>query len=281
MNRASGLRVLAVASTVFSPFFASMAQAVDLSGFDIVGLKIGMPLADARASIKARKLPRYAESKGQLTYMTDAGAFPDVPNGAYTSAITAYTVFRDRTGNILQDFDHILLNLTPDPGHERVVRITRRVGFSQQNVVLESVLINGLSAKYGKPAMVDVMGSHNMAWGPAPVQGTVFQNCADFRLPEWIADELASIPDYVLGNDGPTIGVNAQKCSVFMAVRINTVNPNDPPERRVVSEYTISLIGHALRAEAVKTAAAISAAAKQAQSEGQSARAKDQKKPEL
>src|SRR5437868_3002136 len=110
--------------------FGADTPSADPATFDLAGLKIGMPLAEARAAVKARKLAKYIEAKGKLTYLGDTGAMQDVPNGGFASAISSYSQYG------LPDSDSIYVSLTPEPAHERVALAVRTVYFSQPNYIL-------------------------------------------------------------------------------------------------------------------------------------------------
>lgn len=155
--------------------FNDAAQKV-AAKYDIAGIKTGMPISEARAILKKKPhLKEYREYGATLVFNTVDG---ERPLANYIQGIVAQTDFRSRVG----DRENLTIALSPEPGHEKVLLVTRSINFAKENRPTPESYKSALIEKYGQPATYDP-GSDRLIWfydyrgNPVPVTNlnTMFQ----------------------------------------------------------------------------------------------------------
>lgn len=265
---------------------------------DIVGLKIGMSVAEARAALKARKLPGYEETMGQLTYFL--GNPQPFPGGEFLSDAVIYPKLNSMPdSNPLPVTELLWVSFTPEPGKERVAYISRTVRFSEKNVLSEEEFIKSLIKKYGAPAVHGKLSYNILVWGvPARGDGVTWANCNDYMrdpidgLSGTVGGrKLGALPNWVLGiaaNQSSARGSEsaaehqARECGhTYLYIALDFVNPLATPGQRFLRGYRASLKSPVLAVSSYQTAAKLTEVAKAAEEQRLLKRAKGQKAPDL
>jgi hypothetical protein len=256
---------------------------------DIVGLKIGMTVAEARAALKARKLSGHDEKTGQLTYVLN-GQLQSVPSGAFFSNALIYSY----STNPLPVTEIIWVSFTPEPGKERVAFINREVRFSQKEktVLSEEEFIKSLIKKYGAPAVRREFsnGLLALAWGASEPRNSDISYCVEdssryavpVLIPGPVTTKVEITHNWALNQEPEFSSRRTRECGhTYLYVGLMFVDPSARPGQRLLSSYTARLMSPALALSSYQTVAKLTEAARVAEEQRQLKRAKSEKAPDL
>ena len=126
------------------------------AGPEIVGLRLGMSLADVRAALKAHSPG--LKSREVLTVVNNA------PSTEYLSVLTATSPLRHPVG----PEDTIGVDFTPPPSSPRAIFIERFTGFPEGKRPLYSAVRAALIQKYGPPSHVQEGRDTYLVWARDP-----------------------------------------------------------------------------------------------------------------
>ena len=262
---------------------AAMGPAPD--AIDVAGIKLGMPLAEVRTALKARKLREYTESTETLSYWDSAkGAVQPLAGGRFVNVIAAWTP--PLGGDSFEsEGESYSVMFTPVPGKERAMAIVHSVGYSPANAVRETVLENGLVKKYG--GFVD---SNNLPEAPTwryqhggNVQ--VGDSCNRRELFGGLGGLSAANPargNLVLKKTPDELRFQIDHCGVAIVTEDHVIaNGGALREDRLVTRFTVTAYSPSIALDAAAAAAGLIQAAKGAGNKGDAPRVKDQAAPNL
>jgi hypothetical protein len=252
---------------------------------DVAGIKLGMPLAEVRAALKAKKLREYTESTETLSYLDSAkGAMQSLAGGRFVSVIAAWTppVAGD---SFESEGESYSVMFTPVPGKERAIAIVHSVGYTPANAVRETVLNNGLVKKYG-----GFMDSNNLPDAPTwrylhggNVQ--VGDSCNRRSLFGGLGGLTAANPvrgNLVLKKTPDELRYQVDHCGVAMVTEDHFIaNGGALREDRLVTRFTVTAYSPSIALDAAAAAAGLIQAAKGTAAKDDAPRIKDQAAPNL
>ncbi len=126
--------------------------------WDIVGIKLGMTEAQARAAIKAHSAQAVFNDK------TLKFTFNDGASRQETAAFLALFSARIPNPTNTSDIENIELDFSPPPQEQRVIRVRRTMTLWKDPPALERVQ-DSLIQKYGKPRNSQTSGIGEKIWG--------------------------------------------------------------------------------------------------------------------
>jgi hypothetical protein len=251
---------------------------------DVAGIKLGMPLDEVRALLKAKKLREYNESIESLGYLDSAtGAMLSVAGGRFVNVVAAWTA--PATGDSLAvDGESYSVMFTPIPGQERVMAIVHSVGYAPANAVREISLESGLVKKYGgysestlpQSPTWRVQSSGNVQIGDPCNRRGLFGGLGGLAAANPAGENLA------LKKTPEEIRFQIDHCGVAIVTEDHfTANGGALPDDRLVTRFTVTAYSPAIALEGAVSAARAIQAAKSALNKTDAARAKGQPAPNL
>lgn len=139
-----------------APSVTRNPQSPSGAGPEIVGLRLGMPLADVKAALKAHSAG--LKTREVLTVVNNA------PSTKYLSVLTATSAVRHPVG----PEDTIGVDFTPPPSAPRAIFIERFTGFPEGKRPLYSAVRAALIQKYGPPSHVQEGRDTYLVWARDP-----------------------------------------------------------------------------------------------------------------
>lgn len=251
---------------------------------DVAGIKLGMPLDEVRAVLKAKKLREYNESMESLGYLDSAtGAMLSVAGGRFVNVVAAWTA--PASGDSLAvDGESYSVMFTPIPGQERVMAIVHSVGYAPANAVHEISLESGLVKKYGgysestlpQSPTWRVQSSGNVQVGDPCNRRGLFGGLGGLAAANPARENLA------LKKTPEEIRFQIDHCGMVIVTEDHfTANGGALPDDRLVTRFTVTAYSPAIALEGAVSAARAIQAAKSALNKTDAARAKGQPAPNL
>ncbi|MHB1215198.1 MAG: hypothetical protein ACYCY9_09445 [Thiobacillus sp.] len=121
--------------------------------YDVAGIKTGMAIAEARAVVKSKThLKKYREDSATLVFNTVDG---QKTLAKFIKGINAQSDNFRKSGG---DREELLIGLSPEPGHERIVGVTRRLLFAKENRPRPDDYKKAFIEKYGQPVRSELAG---------------------------------------------------------------------------------------------------------------------------
>ncbi len=297
MKHMKGLFLLAVSLTVMAFALGKRGASFDVSAIatsttdeqqpDILGIKIGMSVAEVRPLLRARHLDQYAERKSQIAYTDSRLAQQSIP-GEFVSLMSTYA----QTASPV--VEQIVVSMSPIPGAEQVARVSRYINVrSKESYFSLARLKESLISKNGQPsAYRPQSGQDEVIWryNAPPTRlndNDLFAECivesegdAQNIFRQWATESVAPY-NYVLRVGGlyaqrPGFWqkLNNDCGGIYLLSDIIIVNQAVPADQQLVRGYTLTLSGNALAMEAKKRVDATIAADKQARDKANLERAK-------
>jgi hypothetical protein len=267
------------------PVPAPAAIGATPDGIDVAGIKLGMPLAEVRTALKAKKLREYTESTETLSYLdSDKGAMQSMTGGRFVNVIAAWTPPLAGDGFEAEGESYSVM-FTPVPGKERVMAIVHSVGYSPANAIRETVLENGLVNKYGGFA-----DSNNLPDAPTwryQHGGNVLVGdaCNRRALFGGLGALTAANPargNLVLKKTPDELSFQVDHCGVALVTEDHYIaNGGALREDRLVTRFTVTAYSPSIALDAAGAAAGLIQAAKGAANKDGAARLKEQPAPNL
>jgi len=214
---------------------------------DVVGVKLGMTPDEARGVLRSRKYPMH-EFVSTLSYV-DAATKQSVrlPNSAFVNALVQSGSFAKH-----DESDNLTVFFSPSPGRERVVAIAHYNSYSKGKEIRESDMKARLAEQYGElPESLSrpktgFQFSH--LWNLPVSEDKAGRNC-NFNLTQrfakagWWNTNSAAPQNYALTNWDLLLSLIRNDCGPsIVEVNWSVKDPNVPPERRLVTEYAVSIV---------------------------------------
>ncbi len=302
-------RTLAFTLAAVAPAYAQQGSSAAVGSFDILGVRLGMTVAQARDGVKAHRLLNYTEGPSALVFNDPVkGQQTTVPNGQFVSELETDSAvpwsgadqgrrYWDKAGGKLE---YLEVMFSPEPSHEKVVKVVHAVMFDVEKGkgIREADLIKGFEEKYGVTLTPD-MEQHirvlheAAAWStspsgpPSPAKGPLCKT-PSFLFPEaafgpdpWAQNGFSSTAqrqNEALRADRSTLARFATECGAeIVGIGWDLANPGAPPDQRIVLQYYVSVYSAPLALESIKVAAQLTTAAKNANGQSNAAQAAKQK----
>lgn len=236
------------------------------SRYDIVGIKTGMTLAEAREIINKKKnLRMHKEFTSVLAFESADGR---QTAGTYVKGIQAV----DRGTGLREN---IVVAFTPDPDAEKVVAITRALSFDQSDRPSTTQYVSALTEKYGQPLLMrGTKDSPELIWffdkygkpvpatnrtGTLQVEGCVIGSHNGPNVPQLherhfdlrgidLAPRLSLYP----GTDRRLDVHSLHKCGALTIVAY--LNGSYPTSSGLLEKITLSMTNHYLGADSAMRA---------------------------
>ncbi len=271
----------------------SPASAAALGSFDILGVRLGMSVAQARDAVKAHRLLNYKEDPTGLVFNDPVtGRETPVPNGQFVSELETDSAvpwngadhgrYWDKAGGKLE---YLEVMFSPEPSHEKVVKVVHAVMFDVEKGkgIREADLVKGFEEKYGVTLTPDMEQHVSVlhqaaAWStvsPGKLSPSKGQLCwtPAFLFPSgalgpdsWAQGGFTSTAqrqNEALRLDRPTTAKIGQECGVeIIGIGWNLANPSAPPDQRIVLDYYVAAYSAPLELQSLKVAGDLTSAAK-------------------
>jgi hypothetical protein len=112
-----------------------------------------MTIAEARAVVKSKThLKEYREDSATLVFNTVDG------QKTLAKLIKGINARSDNFRRSRGDREELIIGLSPEPGHERIVGVTRRLQFANENRPRPDDYKKAFIAKYGQPVRSELAG---------------------------------------------------------------------------------------------------------------------------
>lgn len=236
---------IAVALVVSLPTFGAVADV------DVAGVKLGMSPEEVRAVLAARKLTGSKEFKHTIAYPDPVThQYQSIQGTEYLYAIVGWIGSFAPTDN-WQTIDVVF---SPQPGHERVVEVSRVVNYSSGDAVALQTLRTQLVGKYGRPWYDNPLGNIRWVYPPGAGGSVVPNTC---HVLSW--DFSAVIPSTYGTPDHPQLNIPQPGGTVFKfapqlwsreaqceraqaSAFYRSLNGNAPEADRVITQFTVSVL---------------------------------------
>jgi hypothetical protein len=229
-----------------------------VEGPDIVGLKLGMKVEDARAVINARKLKNYQELIGVSAYQSSTDSQVVKIAGTLTVnhiiANSHSLAGSDPTSvDPVNPVERLAVSFSPVPHDDRVVIITRTTTYPARHEISQAELRSALVKKYGTPYSEVVSTETLLLFVFPPVnKNKVKPNCMGVDSPVIGLDPSptaqSAAENAVLGfyrtDSSPSIHLTqlvSQCGDVVLQVLMKPVDSALSASSRMVQEYKASL----------------------------------------
>ena len=307
MNHTIRTAVRALALT-FVATLCAHAQQDSGPGFvtDILGVRLGMSLNDARQAVKAHSLGNYKEYPLELYYRPNPAlpAQNTVPGGRFTNEIETDNgpewkatdsgrglTYIDKAGGKLEYIDVLF---SPEPLHEKVVRIEHEVQYDVKKGkgIREVDLLDGFAKKYGVTFSPDMLqqingGGYYSVWTLTPpghpsrakelcTKPILYFNVDPVR---WSKYGFPPSNNAVFDSED-LLPVRAQTCGrEVIGIYWQVVDQNVPADQRIVAGYGVKSYAPLLQLEAAKVAQELTSAARTNANQQAATKAAAQDKP--
>ncbi len=238
-------------------FFLSGLMLAGILGFaadtnepDVLGIKIGMPVAEARLLVAGHDpKAKYLETKAQVVYPGSDARDAKVP-GAYISGV-ANSTGHPVTSALPDKEDALTLMFTPTPGAERVETVARHFFVKR---VEDQFSFDALKAsfvtKYGKPSNEqDSNTLHTMLWRrnaqpvPREKDNAFMINVVCPAFVQAVNAENRSLIGGIPVRREFLARAKTNCGDSYLVVTLRTANPLAPENQRLADSYTVTLIG--------------------------------------
>jgi hypothetical protein len=241
--RFSGAAVALLALGLSATSCPAFAQSTPVDRFDVLGVKINMPLVDARKALGSALAQPVTETCDSVAAYKDGPALRTrclLHDGRPTVDQAPNTVTQMMTGGGGQGWFHMTekvdLDLSGTNGAERVVFVSRGKAFPKGQEPTIDKVVEGLKQKYGETTSTEVRNQYGtlMTW-IYDLQG---QLIIREQTPRWLyqCDISSKANDMSAGQPGstswttfnapPTLKDVAQGCGFAVVAEVNSIYGN-------------------------------------------------------
>ena len=225
-----------------SALLVGAAPSLAAPDWDIVGIRLGMTPAQARAALLAHA------PKAEVTEFTRQFSFNDGVKDQQLPGFLGSIIARQ--GPTPGKSETLELMFSAPPMEQRVIRVMRTLTMYNDPLPLERAVAS-LTQKYGKPSAV--MESHTAMgntsrWLEAgkTVCGNTAANSQDAREAPQVDNSPSGLGHYKAWHQRKLAPADASNCSAALVVHLVTVAPRNPLVREM--KFVMTDPGHAVPA---------------------------------